>query len=146
MPGTTSSDGQHADLVLESSLESVDRAEEIVLSAAREIGFDEDARYQVGIAVRESMVNAVAHGNRYHSGKKVLFQVWTSPERLVVLIGDEGNGFELDKVPDPRDEANLMRHSGRGMLMIRAFMDELEITRREPKGTLIRMVKNFKPA
>ncbi|MCC6586931.1 MAG: ATP-binding protein [Bryobacterales bacterium] len=130
-----------ADVLLDSTLESVDRAEDIVVRAARSVGFDDDEQHQVGIAVRESMVNAVAHGNRYSARKKVRLQVSGGATGIVVEIDDEGKGFDLDEVPDPREGDNILRQSGRGLLMIRAFMDELEIKRREPQGTHVRMAK-----
>ncbi|MBM3813208.1 MAG: ATP-binding protein [Acidimicrobiia bacterium] len=130
-----------ADLLLDSTLQSVDRAEELVTGAARQMGFDEEDLHKVGIAVRESMVNAVAHGNRYNTRKKVHLQVWKQKDRLVVDIADDGNGFEVVTVPDPLDNSNLLKQSGRGLLMIRAFMDEFVVSRREPSGTRVRMVK-----
>ena len=131
----------HVERLLDSTLQSVDTAEELVMDAARAIGLDEDDLHKVGIAVRETMVNAVAHGNRYSGRKKVRLQIWTDPIGLVIQIQDEGNGFEMTGVPDPLAEENLLRQSGRGLLMIQAFMDELEIKRAHPAGTLVRMVK-----
>jgi serine/threonine-protein kinase RsbW len=138
MPGR---DSRHDELLLESTLESVDSAESVVLQAAREVGFDEEELHKVGIAVRETMVNAVAHGNRYNARKKVRLQVWTETGRLVVEIQDEGNGFEMSALPDPLAEENLLRQSGRGLLMVQAFMDEIEIKPVQPVGTCVRMVK-----
>ena len=129
------------DVLLDSTLESVDQAEEIVVRAARSVGFDEDEQHQIGIAVRESMVNAVAHGNRYSARKKVHLLVSGGKTGIVIEIDDEGKGFDMDEVPDPREGDNILRQSGRGLLMIRAFMDELEIKRREPQGTHVRMAK-----
>lgn len=129
------------DVLLDSTLESVDQAEEIVVRAARSVGFDEDEQHQIGIAVRESMVNAVAHGNRYSARKKVHLLVSGGKAGIVIEIDDEGKGFDMDEVPDPREGDNILRQSGRGLLMIRAFMDELEIKRREPQGTHVRMAK-----
>ncbi len=145
MPETDSGSTMHADLTLDSSLESVDSAEELVLREARELGLDEDAQHYTSIAVRECMVNAVAHGNRYNGRKKVRLQVWRTEESITVQIDDEGDGFDHDEVPNPLEEENLMRHSGRGLLMIRAFMDETTVTRRVPKGTCVRMVKYLRP-
>jgi serine/threonine-protein kinase RsbW len=127
--------------MLGSTLESVDSAENLVLDAARNAGFDEDDLHKVGIAVRETMVNAVAHGNRYSGRKKVRLSVQTDANRLVIEIQDEGSGFEMTTVPDPLAEENLLRHSGRGLLMIQAFMDELEVRPAQPVGTCVRMVK-----
>jgi serine/threonine-protein kinase RsbW len=124
-------------------LQSVDQAETLVTEAARNLGFDEDALHEVGVSMRESMVNAVAHGNRYSAKKKVHLKVWSDDDALFVEIGDEGRGFEQVTVPDPLAEENLMKHSGRGLLMIQAFMDEFVIGKREPSGTLVRLVKRL---
>jgi serine/threonine-protein kinase RsbW len=126
---------------LESTLESVDHAENVVMRAAREMGFDEDQQHEIGISLRECMVNAVVHGNRYNARKKVHFFVSHTPERLEIVIGDEGEGFDQAKLPDPLAEENLLRQSGRGVLMMQAFMDEFQVGRREPSGTEVRMVK-----
>ncbi|HXF27492.1 MAG TPA: ATP-binding protein [Bryobacteraceae bacterium] len=126
---------------LESTLESVDSAESAVLKAAKEIGFDEDDLHKIGMAVRESMVNAVVHGNRYSARKKVHLSISKARDRLSVVVGDEGEGFDYGAVPDPLSEENLLRQSGRGLLLMQAFVDELEVRRRKPSGTEVRMVK-----
>ncbi len=141
MPETDSGDSLHADLLLDSNLASVDRGEVVVMEAAGKLGYDTETQQDIGIAVRESLVNAVAHGNRYNSRKKVHFRVWTGPRGLTVEIEDQGKGFDPDGVPDPLDDENMMRHSGRGLLMIRAYMDELHYTKLEPEGTRVRMIK-----
>lgn len=126
---------------LASTLESVDQAEETVLRSAREMGFDEDEQHRIGIAVRECMVNAVVHGNCYNARKKVKLVVSRTQERLEVRVADEGDGFDMSKLPDPLAEDNILRQSGRGVLMIQAFMDEFHVRQREPLGTEVRMVK-----
>ncbi|MGH9612709.1 MAG: ATP-binding protein [Bryobacteraceae bacterium] len=126
---------------LESTLESVDSAESAVLKAAKEVGFDEDDLHKIGMAVRESMVNAVVHGNRYSARKKVHLSISKARDRLSVVIGDEGEGFDYGAVPDPLSEENLLRQSGRGLLLMQAFVDELEVRQRKPSGTEVRMVK-----
>lgn len=129
------------DTLLESTLDSVDVAEEAVLRTAGEIGFPEDELHQIGMAIRESMVNAVVHGNRYNARKKVHLSVSRSSDRLTVVIGDEGEGFDLERLPDPLAEENLLKQSGRGLLLIQAFVDEFQVRRRHPAGTEVRMVK-----
>ncbi len=126
---------------LDSSLESVDSAEELALGAARRAGFDEDDLMKIGMAVRESMVNAVVHGNRYNANKRVRFSVARSPELFTVRIADEGEGFEFESLPDPLAPENIMRTSGRGIFLIREFMDEVRIRRLEPRGTEVTLVK-----
>ena len=127
--------------VLESTLESVDSAEQTVLGEAEALGFDEDDLHRVGIALRECMVNAVVHGNRYNSRKKVHLKVIRTAESLTVVIGDEGDGFDPTAVPDPLAGENLLRGSGRGVMLMQAFMDEFQISKRSPQGTEVKMVK-----
>ena len=129
------------DASLESTLDSVDVAEADALRVAEAMGFEEDDLHKIGMAVRECMVNAVVHGNRYNAKKRVHFRVAKSAGRLTIVIRDEGEGFELTALPDPLAEENLLRQSGRGLLLIQAFMDELEVHRGEPQGTEVRMVK-----
>jgi serine/threonine-protein kinase RsbW len=140
------SSGQKVDkplvMSLESALESVDHAEEEVVRFATEAGFGEEDLQKVGMAVRECMVNAVLHGNQYDPEKHAGVRVELLPDGgLVITITDEGAGFELMEVPDPLAQENLLRHSGRGIFLIRAFMDDLKVRRREPQGTEVRMVK-----
>jgi serine/threonine-protein kinase RsbW len=129
------------DQLLDSTLDSVDIAEEAVLKEAHEIGFDEDNIHEIGMAVRECMVNAVVHGNRYNARKKVHVMIRRTADRLAIVIQDEGDGFEMATLPDPLADENLLRHSGRGLLLIQAYMDEFEIRPRQPKGTEVKMVK-----
>ena len=129
------------DQLLDSTLDSVDVAEEAVLKEAEELGFEEDDLHKIGMSVRECMVNAVVHGNRYNARKKVHVMIQRTSDRLAVVIQDEGDGFDMADLPDPLANENLLRHSGRGLLLIQAFMDEFQIRPREPKGTEDKMVK-----
>ena len=130
-----------ADYTFDSTLESVDAAEAIVLKEAHEMGFDEDDEHKIGISVRECMVNAVVHGNCYNARKKVWLSLSRTPERLEIRIADEGEHFDMSQLPDPLADENLLRHSGRGILLMQAFMDEFQIRPREPKGTEVKLVK-----
>ena len=128
-------------MLLDSTLDSVEVAEKAVLEAAEEIGFGEDELHQLGMAVRESMVNAVVHGNRYNARKKVHVAITKGQDRLTIVIADEGEGFDMTSIPDPLAEENLLRQSGRGLLLMRAFVDEFHVKRGEPGGTVVIMVK-----
>jgi serine/threonine-protein kinase RsbW len=128
-------------MLLDSTLDSVEVAEKAVLHAAENIGFGEDDLHQLGMAVRESMVNAVVHGNRYNARKKVHVSITQAADRLTILIADEGEGFDPEEIPDPLAEENLLRQSGRGLLLMRAFVDEFQVRRGEASGTEVRMVK-----
>ena len=129
---------------LDSDLDSVDNAEKTVLGAAREVGFAEDDLHDLGMAVREAMVNAVVHGNRYNLKKKVHLLVQRGSAGILIRITDEGEGFDLTDIPDPLAEENLLRQSGRGLLLIQAFVDEFRMTKVPPKGTEVTIVKNLK--
>ena len=126
-------------------MDSVDRAEAEVVRDAQDIGFDEEDQHKIGIAVREAMVNAVVHGNRYNARKRVHLEVIQSADELRVRIADEGDGFERMDVPDPLAEENLMRHSGRGILLVQAFMDEFTVEPGQPQGTQVTLVKRKSP-
>ncbi len=137
----TGSETTRVDKYLDSVLESADAAEHIVTEAARQVGFDEDELHKIGMAVRESIVNAVVHGNRYNARKKVHLSVADSPHHFAVTIQDEGEGFDLSALPDPLAEHNLLQQSGRGIFLIRAFVDEFHVRRIAPRGTEVRLVK-----
>jgi serine/threonine-protein kinase RsbW len=133
-----------------STLESVDHAEEEILRAAGEAGFDEDEQHRIGMAVRECMVNAVVHGNRYNRNKQVRVRAHAGDGRFTIQITDQGEGFEVQEVPDPLDESNLLRHSGRGLFLMGAFMDDVKVRKagsaESPTGTEVTLVKNLAPA
>jgi serine/threonine-protein kinase RsbW len=130
------------DQVLDSTLESVDKAERVALDLAHEAGFGDEDLDRIGMSVRECMVNAVVHGNRYNARKKVRLSLSLTAERLTIRIADEGEGFDPSDLPDPIAGDNLMRHSGRGIFLMRAFMDDLQVRRLEPVGTEVTLVKN----
>lgn len=130
-------------LTLDSTLESVDRVEELVISEAGKAGFEEDDQHQIGMAVRECAVNAVVHGNRYNKNKHVHLEIQRTVQGLTIIVGDEGDGFSLSSLPDPLAPENLLKQSGRGLLLIRAFMDDFDLHPREGGGTEVKLVKNL---
>ena len=129
------------DMLLDSNLDSVEIAEAAVLQEAHAVGFGEEELHQLGMAVRESMVNAVVHGNRYSAHKKVRLSVSKGPREFIVKIADEGEGFDYEHLPDPLAQENLLRHSGRGIFLIKAFMDDFQVRRLEPRGSEVTLVK-----
>lgn len=128
-------------VLLDSTLESVDEAEARVVAAAQSYGLNEDDLHQFGIAVRESMVNAVVHGNKYSANKQVGLTIEKGLGQITVIVEDEGDGLNLADLPDPLAEENLLKPSGRGLLIIRAFVDDFQVEKRAPQGTLVRLVK-----
>ncbi len=141
MAENTSSDHTTVERILDSVLESADEAEQLVLETAGRLGFPEEDLHKIGMAVRESVVNAVVHGNRYNARKKVHVAVSGCEGCLTVTVGDEGEGFDMAALPDPLAEPNLLHQSGRGIFLIRAFMDKFEVRRLTPGGTEVKLVK-----
>ena len=131
---------------LDSTLESVDKVEELVIAEAGKAGFEDDDQHQIGMAARECAVNAVVHGNRYNKNKRVHLEIARTAQSLEITIGDEGDGFSMSSLPDPLAPENLMKQSGRGLLLIQAFMDGFDLHLREGGGTEVKLVKHLIPA
>jgi len=127
-----------------SVLESVDAAEAEVLKAAEKSGFDEDSRHDISMAFRECMVNAVVHGNKYNRKKTVRIRIETG-DAFRISVLDQGEGFEVHEVPDPLQDNNLLRHSGRGLFLMGAFMDDVKVHKADPIGTEVVLTKKIPP-
>jgi serine/threonine-protein kinase RsbW len=132
---------QRVSYTLDSTLETVNSAEETASKIASEAGFDEEEVMKIGMAVREAAVNAVLHGNAYDPGKKVIVNFERNTQDLVITIRDQGKGLDLSKIPDPLAPENLLKTSGRGIFLIRSFMDEVEINPSQT-GTEIKLIKH----
>ncbi len=128
-------------VTLETRLESVDLAEEIASRVAAAAGFDEEDRHKISMAVRESVINAIQHGNRLDREKKVQLGFVVEPRQVIITVVDQGNGFDVNSIPDPRLESNLLKSAGRGIFLIRTFMDEFQVECQAGGGTRITMVK-----
>jgi serine/threonine-protein kinase RsbW len=112
-------------------------------------GLDEDAIHWIGVAVRESVINAIKHGNREHPAKLVtvefIFAPESAPLELVVRVLDQGEGFDPQEIADPLAPENLLKASGRGIFFMRSFMDDVTLKRRSEGGMEVRMVKKLSP-
>lgn len=134
---------RHLDVMLDTRLESVDVAEHLAIRAAEEAGFSEDDVHKIGMAVREGVVNAYNYGNCQDCQKKIQLTIELDAGKMVVHVLDEGCGFDLEDVPDPLAEENLLRTSGRGIFLMRAFMDDLAVRRRPRGGADLVLSKNL---
>jgi serine/threonine-protein kinase RsbW len=109
--------------------------------------FDDDSCHWVGVAVRESVINAIKHGNREDPGKLVTvefaFTPVDQPSQLVVRVTDQGQGFDPEEVADPLAPENILKSSGRGIFFMRNFMDDVQLTRVPEGGMEVRMVKKL---
>jgi serine/threonine-protein kinase RsbW len=128
---------------LDSTLETVNNAEETASRMATEAGFDDEEIMKISMAVREAAVNAVLHGNAYDPNKKVSFDFERTDKDLVIVIRDQGKGLDEAKIPDPLAPDNLMKTSGRGIFLIRSFMDVVEIHPSQT-GTELKMIKHVR--
>ena len=110
-------------------------------------GLDEDATHWVGVSVRESVINAIKHGNRFDPSKLVTVEFALEPAgmpaALVIRITDEGEGFDPVEVADPLAPENLLRSSGRGIFFMRSFMDDVRLSRAPGGGMEVCMVKKL---
>ena len=138
--------GQTVRLDFDSTFEMLDLVQVVSDHIARLAGLDEEARHWVNVAVRESVINAIKHGNRNDVAKRVHVEFTPieptdSPSGVVIRVRDEGPGFDPESVPDPLAPENLLKGSGRGIFLIRSFMDEMTLQRAEEGGMEIVMVK-----
>jgi len=131
------------EVTLESTLKTVERAEELAHRVCECVGFDEDDQHKIEIAVHESVINAVAHGNKHDKEKKVHLRFEIFKDRLEIRIRDEGAGFDPTGVADPLAAENLLKVSGRGIFLIRAFMDDFRVDSMKGSGTEVTMVKRI---
>ena len=129
------------ELVLPSRIEAINDAASAVAEFVKRSGLDEDAAYGVDMAVREAVTNAVLHGNRQDEAKAVEVSFKNLPGAIEITVRDQGPGFNTENIPDPTDPQNLLKTSGRGILFIRTFMDEVDWSRHPQGGTVIRMTK-----
>jgi serine/threonine-protein kinase RsbW len=132
---------QRVSYTLDSSLETIDNAEQKATIIATELGFGEDEVMQISMAVREGTVNAVLHGNAYSPDKKVTLAFERTGNDFVITIRDQGPGMDLSKIPNPLAPENLLKTSGRGIFLMRSFMDVVEI-RPSKTGTELKLIKH----
>ncbi len=129
------------DFRLSSRIESVDEAALEAEEFAKLSGFDADFISAIDLAVRESVANAVKHGNKFDLTKQVEITFATSAKGFEVVVRDFGPGFAPDEIPDPTNPANLLKATGRGILFMRSFMDEVEWFNHDRGGMVVKMLK-----
>src|ERR1700719_2451924 len=134
---------QRLELTLETLLESVDLAESIAMRVSQAAGFSDEDVHKIGMAVREGVINAYNYGNQQDRRKKILMSVELDPENMTVRVRDQGKGFELHEIPDPLEEENLLRTSGRGLFLMKAFMDQFDVHTAPGGGAELVMVKKL---
>jgi serine/threonine-protein kinase RsbW len=133
-----------------SAFEMLDFVQVVSDHVTHSIGMDDDAAHWISVAIRESVINAIKHGNRNDTSKRVFVEFETqsakSAPALSIRVRDEGDGFDPETLADPLAPENLLKSSGRGIFLIRNFMDEVLLQRAPEGGMEIRMVKHVQPS
>lgn len=124
-----------------SRIESVDEAAIKADEFAKEVGLGDDFISAIDLAVRESVANAVKHGNKFDESKPVEIRLTRDVRGFEITVRDFGPGFDLNDIPDPTNPENLLKASGRGLLFMRSFMDEVEWFNHEGGGLVVKMLK-----
>jgi serine/threonine-protein kinase RsbW len=145
MESTTN--GSTIRLHFSSTFEMLDLVQVVTDHVGRLLKFEEDGLVWMEVAIRESVINAIKHGNHHDPAKhvRVEFSITPAdaPERLLITVRDEGEGFDPEELPDPLAPENVLKSSGRGIFFMRSFMDDVVIARHPEGGMEVRLVKHL---
>ena len=134
-------------LELQSSIDVLDHVQHVTEDVSHQLGFDEEAAHWTSMAVRETVINAITHGNKSDPAKLVFIDfdvVANGTSRdLVVLVRDQGEGFDSSQLGDPLAPENILNTSGRGIFLVRQFMDDVSIRRAREGGMEVRLLKHL---
>ena len=128
-------------VAIASRLENIELVQVAIESSLDMLDLGEKAAHRIGLAVREAVANAIKHGNREEADKRVEVNCTFEESQVLVRIEDEGDGFDPESLPDPLKAENLLKPSGRGILFMNEFMDEIHYTFRPGGGTIVTMKK-----
>jgi serine/threonine-protein kinase RsbW len=134
------------ELTIPSRLEELEAVQKLVNEATTALGLPEDLAYWMELSVSESVINAIRHGNQFDPAKKAHVRISSDGEKLEIVVEDQGSGFRLEDLADPTQAENLLKPCGRGILIIRSFMDEVNLSPREGGGSRLRMMKRLPEA
>lgn len=138
----TNAETDDLQISIPSSYDAMEQVAAMLEEAGERAGISEDDEVDLMISVMEAVNNAIQHGNKEDASKRVHVRIEAHPGRLVCWVRDEGPGFDPGAVPDPLSPANLLNPSGRGILMMREFMDHVEFSA-DDDGTSVKMSKAF---
>ncbi len=132
------------EIKLPSRIESVEEAATKVAEFARSRGFGDEFIFAIDLAIRESVANAVKHGNKFDESKDVEVKLEDTDDGFQITVRDHGEGFFVDDIPDPTNPENLLKANGRGILFMRSFMDEVQWLCNPDGGLTVKMLKRGK--
>lgn len=133
-------------IILASRLEEVTRAETEILRAAEQFGFEGADRFAIKLALEEALANAIKHGNKSDPSKRVILQFTVDNDRLSFSVCDEGPGFDPAEIPDCTLDENLEKPSGRGVMLMRAYMNDVSFNQSGNCVTMTKWRSGRKPA
>ena len=129
-------------LEIESDPNNLITVEEFVNYFCKDVQLPDEKLSDVLLAVTEATTNAIIHANKSDANKKVTIDVEVVDSKMIVKVKDEGEGFEPKEIPDPTEPENLLKDHGRGIYLMRVYMDDLEY-KRTPTGMLTILTLNF---
>ena len=127
-------------LIISSNVENIDKVEQFTEKISKLLHFTEDERDRIAIAVTEAVNNAIIHGNKMDPQKSVSIDITAVRGGIQIVVKDEGEGFDLDAVPNPLAPENLLKESGRGIFILKSLMDEVQYDFSRG-GTQVTMIK-----
>jgi serine/threonine-protein kinase RsbW len=133
-------------LAIGSSLDNLELVQMVVQETLAWLDLSTDATYEIGMAVREAVANAIQHGNQNQPEKRVFIDLGFNQGEVVIRVADEGKGFDLERVRNPLADENLLRPNGRGILFMREFVDEIDYTFNRDGGTVVTLRKRIDEA
>ncbi|MBV6477841.1 MAG: Serine-protein kinase RsbW [Ignavibacteria bacterium] len=113
-------------LILKSSRNEISKFEELLQKVNAEFGMSQEKFINLQIACSEALINAIVHGNKEQNGKQVYTEILHDYVLMCIRIKDEGEGFDLNSVPDPTSSDNILKEHGRGIYIIKSLVDEFE--------------------
>ena len=126
---------------IDSRYEFIDLVQRMAEDLCRVARLGRTTALNVGLAVREAAANAIKHGNRLQAGKRVLVIFQVEPQKLVVVVRDQGRGFDLQRLKNPLAPENVVQNHGRGIFFMKSFTDDVNFSRLPSGGTEVRMEK-----
>ena len=139
--------GHEIRLTFRSTYDLLDLIEQVADRLSEMVGLDEDSAHWVSVAVRESVINAIKHGNKEDASKQVVVRFTLAPQdapkEYAIEVLDEGAGFDVEEIADPLAPENMLKSSGRGIFFMKSFMDDVRIARRPEGGMMVRLLKKL---
>jgi len=136
----------HVDIDIGSRFDNIDLVDVVTEAVLRHTGMNDESVERLGLAIREATANGVQHGNKEQPEKRVTVSFVLEKEQVSIRIQDEGEGFDLDELPDPLAPENLFKPRGRGILLMNSFMDEVDFEFDGNHGTAVTLRKRLTPA